>query len=203
MTYSNFIPLTGRAKDLTGNTFGILTAIGPVKKNGYGYIWLCVCDCGNQRLVHIHALHGKDVVSCGCTRIKHGMCGTRIYRIWGNMRGRCNNVNVPEYPLYGGRGIHICDKWNDFSAFYADMGDPPTVKHTLERIDNNDGYSKHNCKWATQKQQMRNTRHNHVITHDGMTMCLVEWAEHLNITTSTLANRFWRKWSTERALTTP
>ena len=203
MTYSNFIPLTGRAKDITGNTFGKLTAIGPVDKDHNGYIWLCICECGTNRIVHIHALHGNDVVSCGCTRIKHGMCGTRVYRIWMGMNDRCNNPNFPAYPLYGGRGIAVCDDWRDFSKFFGDMGQPPSNKHSIDRIDNNLGYFTENCKWSTQTQQMRNTRNNHIMTYDGKTMCFAEWAEHIGMPQGKLRNRRWRGWSVERALSTP
>lgn len=91
---------------------------------------------------------------------KHGLSKKHpLYSTWKNMRGRCNNPNIPNYKDYGGRGIRVCERWNDFNLFLEDMGEKPTTKHTLERIDNDGNYKPSNCKWATYSDQMKNQRH--------------------------------------------
>lgn len=88
----------------------------------------------------------------------HGMYGTSEYRAWSNIKTRCLNTNNSRYKDYGGRGISFCDRWKYFSAFYEDMGDKPTPKHSLDRIDNDGNYEPDNCRWATATEQSRNTR---------------------------------------------
>jgi hypothetical protein len=135
-------------------------------------------------------------------RERHGMTGTRVYHIWRQMRYRCRNANAPEYDRYGGRGIRVCPKWDaSFEAFYKDMGDPPTDKHTIERSDNNKGYRLSNCYWATYKQQLNNTRANRLVTAFGKTQSLTLWAEEYNLPVTTLKNRLFRaKMDPEEAL---
>jgi hypothetical protein len=137
-------------------------------------------------------------------RFRHGKCKTPEYRVWCCMIGRCRNPNNTRYSLYGGRGIFVHPQWMNFENFLRDMGNRPSSNHSLSRIDNNDGYTKDNCEWATQKQQMANTSRSIKITMDGETMCLKEWCRRLNIGYSTMLMRIWRgQWNPYRAITTP
>jgi hypothetical protein len=132
----------------------------------------------------------------------HGMAYSRVNHIWRQMRYRCSSPNAQEYKNYGGRGIKVCDRWSSFDNFLADMGEPPTNKHTIERVDNNKGYEPGNCKWATYKEQLNNRRGNNLITAFGRTQTLTQWAEEFNLPVTTLKNRLFRaKMKPEDALT--
>lgn len=133
----------------------------------------------------------------------HGFYGTPAYNVWRTMRQRCLNPRSSVYPQYGGRGITVCERWGSFAAFHEDMGEQPPGM-TLERIDNSKGYCPSNCRWATRKEQARNRRSNRMITLNGRTMCLYDWADEYGISGRIVCTRFYtRKWSIERALTTP
>lgn len=106
------------------------------------------------------------------------------------MKTRCSNPNFAQYADYGGRGITVCDEWvSSFTAFFRDMGPRPSKKHSLERLDNNGPYSKDNCTWALRHQQGRNTRANRMLTHDGRTQCITDWAKEAGITQGMLSTR--------------
>lgn len=112
------------------------------------------------------------------------------YSVWQGMKYRCNNPNAPAYKNYGGRGIKICMRWsNSFHNFLSDMGERPTSKHTLDRIDNDKGYSPDNCRWATRAEQGRNTRANRLVTYNGQTKPLIEWSEITGVNYGTLRSR--------------
>ena len=128
----------------------------------------------------------------------------RIYCVWRGMKQRCSNPRNKEYHNYGGRGIRVCQRWKQsFAHFLGDMGDPPTSKHQIDRINNNDGYHPNNCRWTTPKINGRNRRNNHLITHGGETKTLVEWEEETGLKRGIIGGRLKRGWSTEAALTTP
>jgi hypothetical protein len=123
--------------------------------------------------------------------------------VWFNMLARCYNPEIPAYGNYGGRGITVCERWrNSFLAFLEDMGKRPAPRHTIERIDNDLGYSPENCTWATWKQQSRNGRRNRLITFCGRTKCLTDWATEIGISYQTLSFRL-KHWDLDKALTTP
>lgn len=206
---------------LVGQKFGKLTIIDwagksdvnvSTKRRQIVNFWLCQCDCGNPDyspvVVETRCLKSGNTASCGCTLRKHQMAGTPLYHVWGGMIGRCTNPNNDDYPRYGGRGITVCDLWRDFESFFSDMGEPPTRAHTLDRIDNSQGYKPGNCQWATRKEQNRNRRDNRYITWQNETKTLAEWGDApslktLNITSSHIAKRLRSGWSLEKAMTTP
>ncbi len=116
------------------------------------------------------------------------------------MRTRCRNSRCKDYRHYGGRGIGICSRWDDFAAFLADMGSRPD-RGTIERIDVDGNYEPGNCRWASQKEQTRNKRTNVRVTFDGQTLCVGEWAERMGLPSQRLWQRLFKlKWPIERAL---
>lgn len=196
--------------DLTGTRFGRLT---PLKRDGTcraGAMWLCECKCGNRTIVATNNLRNGHTISCGCLRsanlasglrTTHGMRDTPEYEIWASMRSRCTNPNVRVFKNYGGRGISVCERWNSFQNFYADMGQRP-IGMTIDRIDNDQGYSKENCRWASLEQQQNNTRRNRFLTHNSKTMTLQQWAREIGIPRERIKHRLNLGWPIEFALRT-
>lgn len=119
------------------------------------------------------------------------------------MRSRCYDVNHKKYPLYGGRGIVVCDRWRySFLNFYEDMGPKPTPKHQIDRIDNDGNYEPSNCRWVTNKENNRNRGDNTILEYGGKRLCIAAWAEELGVDQQTIGTRLIRGWSIERTLTT-
>lgn len=135
--------------------------------------------------------------------IKHGGHGTLTYARWKSMMQRCHTTSATKFKHYGAKGITVCERWHDFAAFLADMGECPDGTMTLDRIDNTQGYAPGNCRWATMAEQNRNRSHCVELTHQGRTMILRDWAAEIGINSNTLAQRLYLGWSVERALTTP
>lgn len=184
-------------KDLTGQRFGLLTVTGyshTVQKNhAYVAYWHCRCDCGDAYVANGHWIRVGKVVSCGCERFSgngtrtHGASDTSEYRIWGQMITRCTNPNVAHFKDYGGRGITVCDRWRtSFENFYADMGPRPSPGHSVDRRNNDRGYSPDNCRWATQEEQCGNKRNNVMLTFNGQTHCLSKWSRLLGFKSGTM-----------------
>lgn len=121
------------------------------------------------------------------------------------MKRRCNNPGYEKFHLYGGRGVRVCNKWlNDFAAFLADVGPRPSPKHTLDRFPNQNGnYEPGNVRWATNTEQLRNTRYNRLLTHEGRVQCLSAWAEEKGLSYSALFSRLDKRWPVSLALTAP
>lgn len=152
--------------DLTGRTFGRLLVVERGENIGGHTAWECECECGSVVLVRYQSLVNGQTKSCGClrsdimtaTQLKHGHYNSTTYHSYHSMKARCLNKNHRQFKDYGGRGIKISKYWiNDFGRFLKDMGERPLGK-TLDRIDNNKGYSKSNCKWSTRKEQNNNKR---------------------------------------------
>lgn len=191
-----------RQKDLTGNTYGHLTVLeyaGRYKHGGSQ--WLCRCAlCGSTKVLPVRALtiQKSCSASCGVTksnkeRARHGMWRSQEYKVWAAIKRRSFNPNSGHYHRYGGRGIVMCEEWcNSFEAFYAHVGPSPSPKHSLDRVDNNKGYEPGNVRWATQKEQCRNTCRNNRVLYKGEEKCLAEWAEVLGMRPSLLYGR-WSK----------
>jgi len=128
---------------------------------------------------------------------------TKLYKTFVRIKCRCYNIKDKRYKDYGGRGITVCDEWrNSFEQFAKDMGEPPTKKHSIDRIDNNKGYSKENCRWATPKQQANNTRLTTFITYKNETKSLSEWTKISKLRKGTIITRLRRGWTIEKALFT-
>jgi hypothetical protein len=162
-------------------------------------------------IVSTNNLRSGAVQSCGCLHreiagqhlVKHGMSNMPEHTIWLSMHQRCYDSHVQSFPRYGGRGITVCERWHDFQNFIADMGTRPTKNHSLERRNNDLGYSPENCRWATRIEQARNTRTNHFITIRDRTACVAEWLEIVGMKKTTFYARMHKGWNAEEALMTP
>jgi hypothetical protein len=187
--------------DLTGQTFGHLLVLENTgRKNGHTH-WKCLCDCGKITTATTNLLRRGYTKSCGHARRTMRHYFVREYGIWAKMIQRCSNPKNPHYSNYGGRGIKVCAQWRIFDNFITDMGDSPSDKHSIERIDNNKGYSPENCVWATADVQSRNKRNNQNLTFQGQTLCAADWARKFNLVEETLRKRKRAGWCDECALT--
>ena len=211
---------SNKFKDETGNRYGNLTVLSRaddyIWTDSAGHEnrevqWYCKCDCGNYTIAKGSQLRSGHTTSCGCNiskaSTKHGMHGTRIYRIHQGMKNRCYNPNEDSYKNYGARGITICDEWlgeNGFINFYN-----WAITHgyrddlTINRINNDGNYEPGNCNWATFKEQANNKRTNRVIEYMGESHTCSEWADIVSIPAYDICNRLDLGWSVEDALTIP
>lgn len=201
-----------------GDRYGRLTVIEEVEPRIYAARrrrrrrFKCQCECGETTIVDMPNLRNGHTSSCGCLQREsrylatstHGKRHTRTYKSWATMKQRCLNPQNAKYPRYGGRGITVCDRWKEsFEAFLEDMGECPDER-TIDRINNDLGYFKNNCRWATGIEQQRNKGTNAHLTFQGRTMCNAAWAEEVGLSAATL----WRRinnlgFTVEEALTLP
>jgi len=200
--------------DIQGFRFGRLTVLAIAGKSKDRHItWTCKCDCGNIKVISGNSMRSGMTTSCGCYLSEviklssnksstHKMTKSATYASWRSMLSRCNNKNAPDYDRYGGRGITVCERWNSFENFLADMSERPSGK-TLDRKDNEGNYEPSNCRWATRIEQGCNTRGNVNLTFNGQTNCLAEWARVTGIKEKAIRDRFNDGWTAERILTTP
>lgn len=202
--------------DLTGRVVGRLTVLRLHDRVRHGHSviarWRCRCACGEKTLVFGNQLRSGKTQSCGCwAREKaradsttHGGSRTQLYQTWRGVLDRCTNPKHRAWKNYGGRGISVCADWRSFEVFRVAMGERPSPKHSLDRIDNDGNYEPGNVQWSTKSTQMRNTRVNARVTFGGETKSRTAWAETMGIGVETLRARIERYgWSVERALTTP
>lgn len=195
--------------DLTGLRFSRWTAIerrGQTKKRMA--LWFCQCDCGNTGLVSSGNLRRGHSTSCGCAHIdsitSHNKTRTPEYAAWSMMKSRCYRKNDISYPRYGALGIKVCDRWlNSFENFLADMGERPSAEHSLDRIDSQGNYGPNNCRWSDITTQDNNRRSNRLVSLNGKTQTVTQWARELGIASNTVFSRLSRGWTDELALTTP
>lgn len=205
-----------RRRDITGQRFGRLVAIeyyGSVNKRT---LWKCRCDCGKTIITGEHGLCGGQTKSCGClarekardNRIKFGSLSRTVasvsfmggkplathplWGIWYTMIQRCCIKTFSAYKRYGGRGIKVCERWQPqnkgFENFVIDMGERPTLNHSLDRIDVNGDYTPENCRWATQRLQANNRRNNNILIYKEQEITVSVLSEMLGINKSTLYN---------------
>lgn len=197
---------------MAGQTIGKLTVLERAGSSRLREaLWKCQCACGNICIVRGRTLRdGQASCSpqCGARRYELGKNtgSTPVAKVWREMIARCHNPKRTQYRHYGGRGIYVCDRWQDPDVgllhFLDDMG-PRPKGYWIERIDNDGPYSPENCRWADKREQDQNKRNNRWLTANGQTMILSDWARQLGCPPQIISVRLRRGWSVERALTTP
>lgn len=198
--------------DITGQKFGRLTVIRLVEhgKHGDAPKWECRCDCGNI-VVHRYAvLKNGHSLSCGCLRkemlverqTKHGDSQSRLYQVWLDMKKRCSNPKYLGWKDYGGRGITFCKEWEDYVTFHAwAMTNGYRDDLMIDRINNDGNYESSNCRWVNRKIQNNNKGNHILLTHQGITKNLQQWADDLGLHRETLIHRLKVGWPIEKAFT--
>lgn len=190
-------------KELCGTIIGRLLVMGWERNTAGKIVWNCVCECGNTK--QVKATNLPKLKSCGCLNHSwsiHGMVGTPEYRAWKHLRGRCNTPTDNKYLDYGGRGIKVCERWNTFAHFLADMGLRPSPHHSVERKDVNGDYCPDNCIWADAKTQSNNRRKSIRLTYQGKTQTLAQWSDEYGIKRMTAWYRYKKGYPMERILKT-
>ncbi|CAN7494732.1 hypothetical protein LJR074_003408 [Acidovorax sp. LjRoot74] len=203
--------------DLHGKRFGRLVVLSVAGSRNGSVQWNCACDCGNSTTVCTRQLNCGQTSSCGCygaerrtfaaraAIVKHGKSKDPIYGIWFNMIRRCERPSHKSFKHYGGRGISVCTEWHSFERFFADMGDRPSDRHSIDRINNDGNYEPGNCRWATMTEQARNRSNSKLLAIFGEEKNVVAWSEDARCAVSydTFCARLKAGWGPERALTTP
>lgn len=199
--------------DLTGNVYGRLTVIYLQPRINGRIIWLCKCSCGKECSVRASNLKKGTSQSCGClqkeatskSRMTHGdkinRKQSKEYTVWCNIRARCKET---KNPLYGGRGIEVCDRWiNSFDAFLEDMGRAPSPNHSIDRKNNDGNYEPGNCRWANDFEQANNTRKNRLIEYKGEIKTISIWCRELNFPIHLAYQRANKGWYGDQIFETP
>jgi hypothetical protein len=175
------------------------------------WYWLCRCRCGTERAIYAASLRNGRSASCGCLKkevqaklkTKHGQHKSPTYSCWMSMISRCHNPKRAAFADYGGRGIIVCNRWRySFDAFLEDLGERPSLSHSIGRMNNDGNYEPGNCRWETQSEQNRNKRNNHVIRHENESMTIAEWAERTGLSFSVISYRLREGWAVADALET-
>lgn len=199
--------------DIIGKKFGKLTVLKfdhkekYIKGRNFIYFYLCKCECGNLKVLRRHKLLNNETLSCGCllklgNGRKHSLSRSRIYNIYRAIIKRCYMSNDPSYDNYGARGITVCKEWTEnFMTFYNwAVNNGYADNLTIDRINVNGNYEPNNCRWVDRKTQANNRRNNHLLTHQGETHTLAEWAKIIGIPPSTIKTRLSHNWIIEKVL---
>lgn len=203
----------GALIDMIGMRFGYLTVagLGPTVHSPNGNarrMWGCFCDCGRVTFADRESLRRGNTKSCGCKKNEmiaaaknsHRLSKSSTFNIWAGMIARCK---PDAHPRYGSRGIKVCKRWQTFENFLSDMGERPSNKHTIDRIDNDGNYEPGNCRWIEHKLNCRNKSNNLILTHQGESRTLAEWSERTGLARNTIRGRIRLGWPVEQMLTTP
>jgi len=176
--------------------YGQLQFIEDAGQNKHGQKLLrLICDCGKECVKLASAVRTGRTKSCGClarsglSNLRHGKRHNRVYNVWCNMKARCSNKQHPAYQNYGGRGIGVASEWQSFENFLQDVGEPPSPKHTLDRINNNGHYEPGNVRWTSRAVQSRNNRSNILVTIGDTTKCLHDWCDDYQISPGSVYRR--------------
>lgn len=195
--------------DLTGNRFGGWFVLKRAPNRGKAVMWECLCDCGTTSVVQGTSLKSGASTNCGCGRIKnhyrtHGLTKHPLYRVWQRIKGCTSSPSHQDYAHYGGRGIQMCVDWqNDFQSFYDWCMSHGWEKGLeIDRIDTNGNYEPSNCRFTDRVGQMSNTRKTRLVTYNGKTQSVAQWARETGLKVNTLYGRLKNGWSVEKALTT-
>jgi hypothetical protein len=206
------------ASEFTPETFDRLTTIGPKFKIGKHRYQVCQCSCSTQGYVirRTDVLKAGQNQSCGCLckellierNTTHGQSYRSEMGIWRGMISRCHNPKNKSFKRYGGRGIRVCDRWNDpvhgYANFLADMGPRPGPEYSIDRYPiKNGNYELGNCRWATMTEQNRNRKDNRMLTAFGRTQCMAAWAEEFGVTSGLIYRRLKEGWGLSDAISKP
>ncbi len=201
--------------NIEGKKYGRLTVISKDSTNNKK--WICECECGKVKSIWQSNLTTGRTLSCGCLaseitarrNYKHGGSKERLYEVWENMRKRCSNPKNNRYKNYGGKGVKVCDEWQEYKVFrewayatgydeFAEYG-----QCTIERIDVGGNYEPSNCTWKTIKEQCYNRTSNKILTYNGKSQTLTEWENEIGCGKYIIGNRLRKGWTVEEALSIP
>ena len=198
-------------QNVIGEKYGLVTVLANADKRGKNRCVLvrCSCEAKTEKIILLSSLKNGATRSCGCIRkaqlkarvTTHGLSQHKLYETWQGMLKRCRNPNYREYAYYGGRGITVCERWEKFENFYADMSSTYAEGLSIDRLDNNKGYGPDNCKWATIVEQNRNKRSNVNVEINGKIQCLQDWCSEFGLNYRTVQTRIRDGKTPEQALT--